>query len=46
MMILMMKMGDRILWHSVRIYIDDCVCIYVETFRPKKDLIYGQCKSV
>jgi hypothetical protein len=46
MMILMMKIRDSILSESVRIFIHDCVCIYVETLRPKKDLINEQCKSV
>jgi hypothetical protein len=36
MMNLMMKMGDSILSESVRIFIDDCVCIYMERFDLRK----------
>jgi hypothetical protein len=46
MMILMMKMGKSILSQSVRIFTNDFICIYIESFRPKKDLISEQSKSV
>jgi hypothetical protein len=45
-LMMMVKMGDGVLSESMRIFINDYVCVYVEMYRPKKDLMNEQCKRV